>query len=52
MPTVFGKAAATQHWQVGTQPTRGNRVSRRQPELSNPNQTTRLQRDIECGNVP
>jgi hypothetical protein len=29
-----------------------NRVSRRQPELSNPNQTTRPQPDIEFRNVP
>ena len=28
----LGKAAATQHWQVGREPTIGNRVSRRQPE--------------------
>jgi hypothetical protein len=29
-----------------------NRVSRRQPELSNPNQTARAQDDIESGMTP
>src|SRR6266446_3030874 len=33
-------------------PTLGNRVSRRQPELSNSNQTTPPYGDIEFGNVP
>src|SRR5439155_7980633 len=48
----LGKAAATKHWQVGRKPTFGNRVSRRQPELSNSNQTPHPYGDIEFGNVP
>jgi hypothetical protein len=35
----LGKAAATQRWNVSPRATFGNRVSRRQPELSNPHQT-------------
>ena len=46
----LGKAAATQHWQVGKQPTFGNRVSRRQPELSNPpDATTRPRMTLSSG---